>query len=96
MSLAVMVDQELHWERDGSGYKRVLVPPTPEKLKIIKDMVAGVTGFSAERGDQLVIDTLPFETTLQLEPPAAPPGPGHSSARNRHNRSGGCRWTRNT
>jgi flagellar M-ring protein FliF len=76
MSLAVMVDQELHWEREANGYKRVLVPPAPEKLKIIKDMVAGVTGFSAERGDQLVIDTLPFETTLQLEPPDAPQSPG--------------------
>ncbi len=72
MSLAVMVDQELRWEPEGKGYRRVLTPPTPEKLKIIKDMVAGVTGFTAERGDQLVIDTLPFETTLQLEPPGAP------------------------
>jgi flagellar M-ring protein FliF len=76
MSLAVMVDQELRWERDGNGYKRVLVPPPPEKLKIIKDLVAGVTGFSADRGDQLVIDTLPFETTLQSEPPGMPPAQG--------------------
>ena len=54
----------------------MLVPPSPEKLKIIKDLVAGITGFNAERGDQLVIETLPFETTLLLEPPAAPPAPG--------------------
>jgi len=69
MSLAVLVDQEVKWEKDKSGFQRLLIPPTPEKLKIIHDLVAGVTGFTAERGDQLVIETLPFETTLLLEPP---------------------------
>ena len=71
------------WTRRSAGrrtrtpIKRVLVPPSPEKLKVIHDLVAGITGFSQERGDQLVIETLPFETTLQLEPPAsaAPPAP---------------------
>ena len=37
--------------------------------------MAGITGFTAERGDQLVIDTLPFETTLLLEPPLPPVAP---------------------
>jgi flagellar M-ring protein FliF len=72
MSLAVLVDQDLKWEKDKSGFQRVLIPPPPEKLKIIHDLVAGVTGFTAERGDLLVIETLPFETTLLLEPPQAP------------------------
>ena len=72
MSLAVLVDQEVTWEKDKNAFKRVLVPPTPEKLKVIRDLVAGITGFSAERGDQLVIETLPFETTLLLEPPVNP------------------------
>ena len=49
----------------------MLVPPTPEKLKIIHDLVAGITGFNAERGDQLVVETLPFENTLTIEPPEA-------------------------
>ena len=70
MSLAVMLDQEVKWEKDKTGFQRLLVPPSPEKLKIVRDLVAGITGFSAERGDQLVIETLPFETTLLLEPPA--------------------------
>jgi flagellar M-ring protein FliF len=74
MSLAVLVDQEVTWEKDKNTFKRVLVPPTPEKLKVIRDLVAGITGFSAERGDQLVIETLPFETTLLLEPPLNPNG----------------------
>lgn len=72
ISLAVLVDQDVKWEKDKTGFQRVLTPPSPEKLKIIHDLVAGVTGFSAERGDQLVIETLPFETTLMLEPPPAP------------------------
>jgi flagellar biosynthesis/type III secretory pathway M-ring protein FliF/YscJ len=50
----------------------VLQPPSADKLKIIHDLVAGVIGFSEERGDQLVIETLPFESTLRIEPPQAP------------------------
>jgi flagellar M-ring protein FliF len=79
MSLAVLVDQEVNWVKEGNGYKKVLVPPAPEKLKVIKDLVAGITGFSAERGDQLMIDTLPFETTLLLEPPQSPGSPSAAS-----------------
>jgi flagellar M-ring protein FliF len=79
MSLAVLVDQEVTWEPDKNGSKRVLVPPSPEKLKVIRDLVAGITGFTAERGDQLVIDTLPFETTLLLEPPQSSVSPAAPS-----------------
>ena len=39
--------------------------------------MAGVIGFSAERGDQLIVETLPFEATLNPEPlpRAANPAP---------------------
>jgi flagellar M-ring protein FliF len=73
VSLAVLVDQAVQWERDKTGYKRVLIPPPPEKLKVIHDVVAGVIGYSAERGDQITVETLPFESTLSLEPPPLPP-----------------------
>jgi len=76
MSLAVLVDQEVTWE----GAKRVLVPPSADKLKVIRDLVAGITGLTPERGDQLVIDTLPFETTLLLEPPVPPTPPAATPA----------------
>jgi flagellar M-ring protein FliF len=79
MSLSVLVDQDVTWQKDKNAFRRVLVPPSPEKLKVIRDLVAGITGFSQERGDQLVIETLPFETTLQLEPPPSqtqPNAPG--------------------
>jgi flagellar biosynthesis/type III secretory pathway M-ring protein FliF/YscJ len=32
--------------------------------------VAGVTGFDEQRGDQIVVETLPFESTSDAEPPA--------------------------
>jgi flagellar M-ring protein FliF len=83
MSLAILVDQDLTWEPDKTGFKRVLAPPSPEKLKTIRDLVAGITGLNTERGDQLVVETLPFESTLTIDPPektkpvmpAKPPGP---------------------
>lgn len=71
MSVAVLVDQSVTWEKDQKSYKKVLVPPSPEALKVIREQVAGVTGFNQDRGDQLTIDTLPFENTLLLEPPDA-------------------------
>jgi flagellar M-ring protein FliF len=69
MSLAILVDQDLTWEPDKTGFKRVLAPPSPEKLKTIRDLVAGITGLNTERGDQLIVETLPFESTLAIDPP---------------------------
>jgi len=69
MSLAILVDHALTWQKDKNGYQRVLVPPSADKLKVVRDLVAGVTGFNAERGDQIIVDSLPFESTLTLEPP---------------------------
>jgi flagellar M-ring protein FliF len=75
ISIAVVVDQALSWEREKSGFRRVLTPPSAEKLKVIHDLVAGVTGINTERGDQLVVETEPFESTLTLEPPPVPGTP---------------------
>jgi len=72
MSVAILVDQELTWEKDKNTFRRVLAAPGPEKLKSIRDLVAGVTGFSSERGDQITVESLPFESTLRLEPPPPP------------------------
>ncbi|HVP47001.1 MAG TPA: flagellar basal-body MS-ring/collar protein FliF [Bryobacteraceae bacterium] len=83
LSLAVLVDQAVRWEGEGAKRRRVLVPPAPETLKAIHDLVAGVAGFTPDRGDQLIVETLPFETTLHPEPeigPAAPPAPAASAS----------------
>jgi flagellar biosynthesis/type III secretory pathway M-ring protein FliF/YscJ len=68
MSLSVLVGQPAHWEGAGKSRRRVVVPPSPEKLKTIRDLIAGVTGFSAERGDQLIVETLPFESAVDADP----------------------------
>jgi flagellar M-ring protein FliF len=65
ISASLLLDQDVRWQ----GRAKVLVPPTPEKLKAIHDLVAGAIGLSTERGDQLVIESLPFEQTLVSEPP---------------------------
>ena len=65
ISASLLLDQTLRWE----GSKRIIEPPSPEKLKAIKDLVAGVIGLSAERGDQLIVESLPFESTLTAERP---------------------------
>lgn len=67
ISASLLLDQDVRWQ----GKSKVMVPPTPEKLKAIHDLVAGAIGLSADRGDQLVIESLPFEQTLESEPPLA-------------------------
>jgi flagellar M-ring protein FliF len=67
ISAALLVDQDVEWQGKGKLRKRVLIPPTPEKLKTIHDVVAGVLGIVNDRGDQLVVETLPFEQTRNAE-----------------------------
>jgi flagellar M-ring protein FliF len=69
MSLSVLVGQPAHWEGAGKTRRRVVVPPSPETLKTIRDLVSGVTGFSTERGDQLIVETLPFESSVEAADP---------------------------
>ncbi len=71
MSLSVLVDQDVHWEGQGAKMRRVIEQPSAEKLKSIRDLVAAATGFSTTRGDQLIVESLPFESTLNMEPPSA-------------------------
>ena len=69
LSVSVLIDHEAHWEGTGANAKRVLVPPSPERMKVIHDLVATTAGFNMERGDQLFVEALPFESTLNLDPP---------------------------
>jgi flagellar M-ring protein FliF len=67
LSISLLIDSAVRWEGSGLKAKRMVEAPSAEKLKTIRDLVAGVIGFSAERGDQLVIETLTFESTLNPE-----------------------------
>jgi flagellar M-ring protein FliF len=73
ISASVLVDHQVRWEGSGPQAKRVVTPLTPERLKAIRDVVAGVVGFRQERGDQVVVESQPFEQTLAWQPPAPPP-----------------------
>ena len=69
LSLSVLVDHNLRWE----GQKRIVEPPTQERLKVIRDLVAAATGFDSTRGDQMAVEALAFEATLTAEPVTASP-----------------------
>jgi flagellar M-ring protein FliF len=71
MSVAVLLDQDVRWEGFGKTAKRILEPPPPERIKAIRDLVAAAIGLDSNRGDQLIVETLPFESTLSVEPPPA-------------------------
>ena len=80
ISVSILVDQDVHWQGSGVRAKRIIDPPSPEKLKTIKNLVAGVIGITPERGDQVLVETLPFEATLNAEPPPPPGAPVPPSA----------------
>lgn len=73
VSVAVLVDQDLQWEGAPPHQRRVLVPPPPAKLQAIRDLVAGAVNFQAARGDQIIVESLPFDATLRAAPPPADP-----------------------
>lgn len=73
MSISVLVDHTVRMQGQGKNAKRVIVPPDADTLKAIHDLVAAATGVSTERGDQLVIEALPFEATRNFEPVSMEP-----------------------
>ncbi len=83
LSLSVLVDHTVRWEGTGDKLKRIIEPPSADKLKVIRGLVAAATGLDTVRGDVLVVESFPFESTLTagqdlLNPiaPAIPPVPG--------------------
>jgi flagellar M-ring protein FliF len=75
MSVAVLVDHSVRWQGAGKNARRVVEPPPADKLKVIRELVAATTGLQTERGDQLIVETLPFETTLMAEREIDRPAP---------------------
>jgi flagellar M-ring protein FliF len=81
LSVSVLVAQSVRWQGTGAKAKRVVDPPSPEKMKVIRDLVAGVVGLQTDRGDQLIVETLPWDSSLRTDPPpAAAPVPVHQPA----------------
>ncbi len=73
ISASVLLDQDVQWVGKDKQRHRTLVPASPEKIKAIHDLVAGVLGLLPDRGDQLIIESLPFEQTLETENPESTP-----------------------
>jgi flagellar M-ring protein FliF len=69
ISTAILVDQSFRWEGVGAKAKKIVTPPSAETLKGVHDIIAGITGFTEQRGDQITVETLPFESTVEAEPP---------------------------
>jgi flagellar M-ring protein FliF len=70
LSIAVLLDQGTRMEGQGPQAHRVVVPPDPEKLKAIQTLVGTLVGLDATRGDQLTVEALPFDNSLNFDPGA--------------------------
>jgi flagellar M-ring protein FliF len=76
LSIAVLVDQGYRMEGQGAQAHRVVIPPDAEKLKAIQTLVGTLVGLDSTRGDQLTVEALPFDNSLNLEPGSTgAPGP---------------------
>jgi flagellar M-ring protein FliF len=68
LSIAVLVDQGSKMEGQGAQAHRVVIPPDPEKLKAIQTLVGTLVGLDTMRGDQLTVEALPFDNSMNLDP----------------------------
>lgn len=80
VSTAIVIDHAIAWEGTGPKARRTLTPPSAEMLKSVHDIVAGLIGFSEQRGDQITVESVPFEVSSATGPPnqqapAAPQAP---------------------
>ena len=75
ISASVLLDQAVRWENQGGQMQRVLIPPTEQNVQAIRELVSGAIGLVPTRGDQLVVQSLPFDSTLKTPPPPLPSKP---------------------
>jgi flagellar M-ring protein FliF len=68
LSIAVLVDQGFKMEGQGAQAHRVNLPPDPEKLKAIQTLVGTLVGLDTTRGDQLTVEALPFDNSVNMDP----------------------------
>jgi flagellar M-ring protein FliF len=66
LSVSILLDNEVHNEGTGADAKRTLTPPSPERLKTIHDLASAAIGLNMDRGDQLIVESLPFESSLNV------------------------------
>jgi flagellar M-ring protein FliF len=69
VTVAVLLDQEMKWEKKGGDYSRIFIAPLPEKINVIKNLVTNIAGINASRGDQVTVETLPFDGAIREDRP---------------------------
>lgn len=72
ISTIVLIDHTIRWEGTGAKARKTILPPTEAVLKAVHDVVGGIVAFNEQRGDQITVESLPFESTTDAEPPAPP------------------------
>ncbi|MFN7934640.1 MAG: flagellar basal-body MS-ring/collar protein FliF [Bryobacteraceae bacterium] len=78
LTVSTVLDQNVRWEGTGGKAKRILEPPAEDTMKKVRELIAGAIGFNQQRGDQIVVESLPFESTLRKAVP--PPDPAAPKA----------------
>ena len=71
VSASVLLDHNVR----TVGGKSALEAPSADTLRVTRDVIAGVLGLQPTRGDQLIVEALPFESTLALVRPLEPAKP---------------------
>ncbi|MFN7918631.1 MAG: flagellar basal-body MS-ring/collar protein FliF [Bryobacteraceae bacterium] len=76
ISASVLVDHIGRIDGAGAKAKRLVEPPSAERLKSTRDLVAGAVGYNAERGDLVIVEAIPFEQTVAWQAAGTPGGDG--------------------
>jgi len=79
LSVSVLVDQAREMGPDGQMQLR---NRTPEEMKQLENLVKSAVGFSADRGDVVTLESMPFANLEELMPPAGQAGIGEIIASN--------------
>jgi flagellar M-ring protein FliF len=74
LSVSVLLD---HSVKTVGGKQTVEAPP-PERVRAIKELVSATVGFQQERGDQIIVESLPFDA--MRNPPVVAGGPAATAA----------------
>lgn len=64
ISVAVLVDG-IYKEENG---KKVYMPRTEEEIKKYQELVQAAVGYNKERGDQIIVESIPFEVVPEEKP----------------------------
>ena len=75
VSVSVLLDHIVRWDGAGPKAKRIVEAPSVERLKSTRELVAGAVGFQPDRGDLVVVESLPFESTVSGPVPSVTPAP---------------------